>query len=226
MENQKKIRCCIPATKIENDGYDWWKRHEDKCALVKEKKFEVIFLGDSITHFWSAENNVNYGQGHWDEVFAGKNVLNLGYGFDRIQNVLWRIENGELENQDPGMFILNIGTNQFSVTKNYDGDTPEETVQGICFLADKLRKDFPQSKIVVMALFPRNNHMQEVMDANKLLHEAISRRSDLILLDIFEELCIREEGCVKSAPNCFQPDGTHPNRNGYEVWFKALQKYL
>ena len=24
------IRTCIPASKIENDAYDWWKRHESK----------------------------------------------------------------------------------------------------------------------------------------------------------------------------------------------------
>ena len=225
MEEKKEIRCCIPVPKLENDGYDWWERHEKKCTLVREKRFDTVFFGDSITHFWTKENNVNYGEGHWDEVFAEKSVLNLGYGFDRIQNVLWRMENGELENQDPKNFVINIGTNQFSITQNYDGDPPEETAQGICFLAEKLRKKFPEAKIIVMALFPRSNKMQEVIAVNQRLHQALDRRSDIILLDIFEKLLLKN-AVPTQIDLSFYKDGTHLNRKGYEIWYEALEKYL
>ena len=112
-------RSCIPCPKIENDAYDWYKRHETRCELAKKNSYDIVFIGDSITHFWADEDGVTHGVEVWREYYGRRRVLNLGFGFDRTQNVLWRLEHGELDGQCPKLVVLNIGTNQFSATPNY-----------------------------------------------------------------------------------------------------------
>ena len=212
-------RTCIPVPKIEEDCYDWWKRHESKKAWVKSHRAEVVFFGDSLTHFWSAEDNVNYGGNLWEELFAGKPVLNLGYGYDRIQNVLWRIDHGELENQNPKLFVICIGTNQYSISSNYSGDTPEDTAAGIRFLLEKLRKGFPDAHLAVMALFPRGGKMPEIRSTNRLLSEFVPAMENAELIDITEKY-VNPAG--EPDPRFFQGDWCHLNRAGYELWAEAV----
>lgn len=218
--------CCIPSAKLETDSYDWWERHEEKCKIVLEKKFDVIFFGDSITHFWSKENNIDHGTGHWDEIFAEKSVLNLGFGYDRIQNVLWRILNGELANQDPKAFVINIGTNQFLKTPNYPGNSPKDTAEGIVFLVKKLRKDYPNAKIILMTIFPRGGLMQKIGETNELLHRFIPEIPGVELVDLTENFLIKGTAEPTPDPKYYQGDLCHLNRNGYTLWYNAIEKYL
>ena len=75
-------RSCVPCEKIENDCYEWYERHAAKLKEVKTKRADIVFIGDSITHFWNRENNVGFGAKVWDEYYGKRTVLNLGYGFD------------------------------------------------------------------------------------------------------------------------------------------------
>lgn len=226
MRNFIKNRCCIPSAKIETDSYDWWDRHEEKCKLVLEKKFDIIFFGDSITHFWSKENNVDYGEGHWDEVFAGKSVLNLGFGYDRIQNVLWRITNGELANQEPKVIVVNIGTNQYLKTPNYPGDNSQDTAEGITFLIKKLHEEYPDTKIIVMTIFPRGSVMKQVIETNALLHKLLPAIPNVDLVDIFDRFLKKDASEPTPDPQYYQKDLCHLNRRGYELWYEAVKKYF
>lgn len=60
-------RSCIPCPKIENDAYDWYKRHETRCELAKKNSYDIVFIGDSITHFWADEDGVTHGVEVWRE---------------------------------------------------------------------------------------------------------------------------------------------------------------
>ena len=148
-------RSCVPCEKIEEDGYDWYDRHRRKLEEVKTKRADIVFIGDSITHFWNDEDGDGNGLDVWKEFYGKRSVLNLGYGFDRTQNMLWRIHNGEMENQTPKMIVINAGTNQFSITQKYDGDSPEIAFEGVKLLIEEMRKLCPAARIVVMAVFPR-----------------------------------------------------------------------
>ena len=226
MRNFIKNRCCIPSAKLETDGYDWWKRHAEKCEIVQKKKFDIIFFGDSITHFWSKEDGVNYGEGHWDEIFAEKSVLNLGFGYDRIQNVLWRITNGELANQEPKVIVINIGTNQYLKTPNYPGENSRDTAEGITFLVKKLHEEYPETQILVMAIFPRGSLMDQIQETNSLLHQWIPEIPNVKLIDIFDQFLKKDSPARKPDEQYFQKDLCHLNRNGYCLWYDAIKEYL
>ena len=182
-------RSCVPVPKIEQDCYDWYARHADKTAWVQANRAEVVFIGDSLTHFWEGgPTDHDYGEGLWSETFAGRPVLNLGYGYDRTQNVLWRLEHGELAGQTPKLIILNIGTNHCSISPNYDGDTPEVAVTGVAAVVAKLHEMCPEAHLVVMALFPRGGKLSFISAANALLREKAAAWDFADLVDLTHRL--------------------------------------
>lgn len=222
-EHRPMPRSCIGVPKIEDDGYDWWARHQLKVRSAQEDRYDLVFIGDSITHFWSTEDNINFGEGHYDETFGHIKNLNLGYGFDRTQNVLWRLEHGELANQKPEMIVLNIGTNQFSVSPRYNGDTPEVAAAGIIAVVEKLHIMCPETKIVLMALFPRRGKESDMDGVNAILREKAASLPIAALVDLTGELGDSDHTPI---PEYYKGDGTHLARPGYEIWGKAILPYV
>jgi lysophospholipase L1-like esterase len=222
----KTLRTCIPCEKIENDSYDWYARHAAKLLEVQNKKADIIFIGDSITHFWHKEDCNGYGEEIWQEYYAHRSTLNLGYGFDRTQNMLWRIRNGELEGQNPKLVIVNAGTNQFSITQNYDGDQPQEAFAGVKLLVETLLQMLGESKIIVMAVFPRmpEEINQKINTLNALLKEHFDKKHGRIeFLDISSKFLL-PDGSFNAA--LYVDRCCHPNKDGYRIWAEALDPRL
>lgn len=223
-------RTCIPCEKIEDDCYDWYQRHEAKCREARSRCADLIFLGDSITHFWSPEDGIGYGAEVWQEYYGRRRVLNLGFGFDRTQNMLWRLQNGEAANQNPKAVILNAGTNQFSITERYSGDSPEDAFAGVRLLVETIRDRWPDARILVMAVFPRLPAvpMQQKIDRlNRLLAEYCGERAAqdprLIFVDISRRMLTPEGGF---RPELYCDGCCHPNAAGYRIWAEAIEPYI
>ena len=116
--------------------------HEKFLSQAKKGDIDLLFLGDSITQGWN-NNEV------WRRHFGPRKAANFGIGGDRTEHVLWRIQNGELEGIAPKVTVLMIGTN------NSGANTPEEIAQGITAIVDELRKRLPNTKILLLGVFPR-----------------------------------------------------------------------
>lgn len=222
-EHRPLPRTCIGVPKIEDDGYDWWERHQSKVKAAQDGRYKLVFFGDSITHFWSKENGVNYGEGHFDECFGHIPTLNLGYGFDRTQNVLWRIDHGEMANQTPDLIVINIGTNQFSITQRYSGDAPEDVAAGIIAVVEKLHNLCPQAHIVLMALFPRGGKTANIDAVNAILREKASSLPIEALVDLSEQLGDADH---QPIPENYKGDKCHLARPGYEIWGRAILPFV
>ncbi len=143
--------------RLEVDRYDWYARHERIVKSVGELDPQIVLLGDSTIHFWGSETDGAkcYGRESWEGLFGKYRVLNAGFGWDRIQNVRWRVEQGEVRGADPKLIILHIGTNNSSGTKNARQNTPEETAEGIYALSMELAERFPRAQLIVFDIFPR-----------------------------------------------------------------------
>ncbi len=215
-------RSCIPCEKIEEDCYDWYDRHAKKLEEVKTKKADIVFIGDSITHFWNGEAGFSNGMETWQEFYGKRNVLNLGYGFDRTQNMLWRIDHGELEGQSPRLFILNAGTNNFSITQKYDGDTPEIAFEGVKKLVDTLYERYPEAAFIVMGVFPRlpQERWKKIIRLNQLSAEYFAGRDRIKFMDLRKEMS-NPDGSFN--PDLFIDGCCHPNNNGYRIWAEAME---
>jgi lysophospholipase L1-like esterase len=123
----------IPVPRLEQDSYDWYARQHSELELQKTLKPRVVLIGDSITHFWAGLPNsitVN-GPSAWQRVFGDMPVINLGFGWDRTQSVLWRLHQGEFKGLRPQWVVLLIGTNNLTATSHARANSPEEIVDGI-----------------------------------------------------------------------------------------------
>jgi lysophospholipase L1-like esterase len=217
----------IPVERLERDSYDWYARHHAELDLQKRLKPRVVLIGDSITHFWDGAPNALHVNGPtaWQRVFGGMPVINMGFGWDRTQNVLWRLRQGEFDGLSPEWVIVAIGTNNLTGTTNARASTPEEVCEGVVAIQRELHKRAPESHIVLMAIFPRgaqaNSPMREpIQSTNRLLAQRFAGDPSVTYFDIGAQF-LASDGTLPAA---MMPDGTHPSDAGYQIWADALIK--
>jgi lysophospholipase L1-like esterase len=220
----------VPIGKLENDSYGWEERHEAAMKVKETLKPEIVLIGDSITHFWGGEpdggNKGNRGPESWKALFGERKVLNLGFGWDRTQNVLQRIELGELDGLDPKLIVIHIGTNNLAGTAHYRAGTPAQIAEGVTAVVERAQAKCPNAQIILMAIFPRgkgatNPHRESISEINKLL-APLAQKPRVTFLDITDKW-LTPDGAVSRE---LMPDFLHPNEKGYQIWAEALRPLL
>jgi lysophospholipase L1-like esterase len=218
----------VPVPKLENDSYDWHARHEAALAARKTADPEVVLIGDSITHFWAGEPaaKTRNGPEAWKHAFGDRRVLNLGFGWDRTQNVLWRLDHGEFDGLRPRVVVLNIGTNNFTTTRNAKENTPAEVAEAIGVICARVRAASPKSRVVVMGVFPRGREADDpyrakIATLNELL-SAWAAKAGVTFLDVGAKM-LAADG---SIPPAVMRDACHPTEQGYAIWAEALKGVL
>jgi lysophospholipase L1-like esterase len=165
------------------------------------------------------------GPSAWSQTFGtnDSSVLNMGFGWDRTQNVLWRLRQGELSGLTPQWVVLMIGTNNLTSTNHARANTPEEIVEGIRAVIEEVRRITPQSHVILMAILPRGEKPDyrlraPIAETNALLKGRFGGDSSLTYLDIGAKF-LTPDGTL---PKALMPDGTHPSDAGYQIWGNAL----
>ncbi len=198
-------------------GQEWWKkRFEQKQELVKQGGWELVFMGDSITHGWEGA-----GKAVWDENFGKYKALNLGYGGDRTEHVLWRLENGELDGYQPKLLVLMIGTNNTG-HRPLAKESPEDTAAGIKAILEKIGQKSPATKVLLLAVFPRDNKPD---GANRVRNDKVNAiikgyadGKRVVYMDINKDM-LEPDGTLTKE---MMPDFLHPKGKGYGIWAKAV----
>lgn len=213
-----------PVPKLENDNYDWYARHERILKEAKAMNPEVVLVGDSITHHWAGINSIGGDDAtpHFKAAFEGKRVLDLGFGWDRIQNMLWRVENGELEGLKPKTIIIMAGTNNMTGTANARANDAKEIAEGVVNLVKSVKKKCPKAKIVLMGILPRagkNDSMRTTAkEANSYLKK-FAEKKGLVFIDLSGKF-IDETG-ERIRP--LYRDQVHLSPLGYAIWAEAIK---
>lgn len=215
----------IPVSRLEQDLYDWFARHQAELDLQKRMRPDVVMIGDSITHFWSGppEATLQNGPSAWQSVFKGMSVLNMGFGWDRTQNVLWRLRQGELDGLHPRWVVIEIGTNNLTSTSQARASTPQEIAEAISAICDEVHGRSPESHIIVMGIFPRGAKSGDLLrspitQTNELLAQKFAQSPVITFLNIGKKF-LTPDGTL---PVSVMPDGTHPSEEGYRIWGEAL----
>ena len=201
--------------------YDWTTRHREASALMKARPPDVVMLGDSITHFWGGEpvGGRRTGVAEWDGFFAGRSVVNLGYGWDRTENVQWRLENGEFEGVTPKVVVLMIGTNNITL------NTPEEIAAGVEAICATIHQRSDKTRILLLAIFPRGQKPDairgKVDEVNRRIAN-LGERGYVTFLDIGARF-LEPDGSI--SPDVMY-DFLHPTAKGYAIWAAAMAPVL
>ena len=177
---------------------------------------DLIFVGDSITHSWE-----NGGKDLWAKHYAPRNAVNMGFSGDRTQHVLWRFDHGEIDGISPKLAVIMIGTNN----SNGKDNTAQEIGEGIIAIIEKLRAELPETKILLLAIFPRGAKTGPQRDKNAEASLIASKRADgkmIHYLDINEKFLERDGTLPKSV----MPDYLHPNATGYKLWADAMEEKI
>lgn len=208
-----------PIPLLESWALDWWMpRHEQKLAELRAMKAAgtppgVVFIGDSITQGWEKE-----GQPVWNEAFARYRPLNLGYGGDRTENVLWRLQNGEVDGIAPKVAVLMIGTNN----AGHRQEDPATVAAGIRRLVEELRTRLPSAKLLLLAVFPREEHPSgHLRRLNERVNAQIAGLHDgrhVFFRDIGPALTNADGSLSRDA----MPDLLHLSEQGYRRWARAI----
>jgi lysophospholipase L1-like esterase len=220
-----KNTALLPLTQNRDwKSYDWVVRHGEILALNKPGAIQadVVFIGDSITHFWSGEPKARRvaGKESWDKWIAPHHPINLGYGWDRTENVLWRLRHGEVSGLKPKAFVVLIGTNNLSGINNV-----ADTAEGVAEVCREIRRQAPQAKVLLLAILPRQAKpdatRQRVTDTNKLLKAQVAQIADAYL-DLTDKLIEADGSILKETMN----DYLHPTNKGYEIMGAAIDAQL
>lgn len=222
----------IPVPKLENDNYDWYARHERILKEAKAMKSEIVLIGDSITHHWAGINSIGGDDAtpYFKAAFKGKRVLNLGFGWDRIQNMLWRIENGELAGVKPKTVIIMAGTNNMTGTKNARANDAKEIAEGVLALVKNVRRVVPRNaKIVVMGILPRagkNDPMRKTAkEANGILSahiKKLAKQEPISFIDLSDKFVDETGERIKALYR----DQVHLSPAGYAIWAESIKAFL
>jgi beta-glucosidase len=193
-------------------GSDTWRaRHKAMNARAKEGHVDLVYIGDSIVGNWKWD-----GKPVWDHYYAKRNGTILGISGDRTEQVLWRMQNGNVDGISPKLAIVMIGQN------NGPFNTGEEIGAGVTAIVQTLRKKLPETKILVLAIFPRGEKPTEERAVLAKANEIASKLADgkyVFYMDV-NYLFLRPDG---SIPASLMPDFEHPNREGHRVWAAAIE---
>jgi len=189
-------------------------RHEGFVEIAKRGNIDLLLDGDSITDFW-AQNDAN--KAMFDKYFGSIKTANFAISGDTTQGVLWGLHNGEGQGFQPKAVMLMIGTN------NTAANSAPEIAEGIGAVILEMRHDFPDAKILMLAIFPRSMPDDPVRDKIAEVNRIIQRLDDqkhVFYLDIGSKF-LDEKGVF--LPESFRPDNLHPLAKGYDIWGQAVQ---
>jgi len=198
--------------------------HEQLLAKAKQGRIDIYFEGDSITRRWGATDYPQLLE-NWKSNFFGWNAADFGWGADRVEHILWRLGNGELDGVNPKVIVLLAGTNNVGDRVPAAGveATAEDVTRGLQAILRVMQSKAPDAVIILMGIFPRNDNM-DVMPVIDRINANLATMADgrkIRYLNINDKLADREGKLYEGMMNA--NDKLHPALKGYQVWADALK---
>ena len=211
-------KAIVPAPRPGN----WMQRHDKINERAKQGDVDLLFIGDSITDGWQGGGNEV-----WKTYYGNRKAMNAGIGGDRTEHVLWRLENGNMDGLKPKLAVIMIGTNNSGLGR--DGNTAEEIGEGITAIVHKVQERSPDTKILILAIFPRGDMSESKREATLAQREKNAKASEIaskladdktiFYMDIGKHF-MNSDG---SIPRLVMNDLLHPTFEGYAIWAAAIE---
>jgi len=195
------------------------KAHEQLLAKAKHGGIDVYFVGDSIIRRWGATDYPDF-LANWKQNFHGWNAANFGWGADAIENILWRLKNGELDGVNPKIIVILAGTNNLG-RQPADEAKIAEITRGLKALLDVCREKAPGATIILTGILPRNDNMAAMPAINRINENlaGFANAKTVRYLNINDKLADKEGKLFDGMT----VDKLHLSLKGYQVWADALK---
>ena len=209
--------CAVPA-KVDWAESWWLPRHESKMQDSQNQQYSVVFFGDSIIHKYEDD-----GIDAWHCFSECHSYLNLGFSGDMTEHLLWRIQNGALDNIEPQKIVIMIGTNNTGLRF----DTANESFAGIQAVVENIERLKPSAQIILLALLPRSRHSDHKfrirnIEINEKLSNWTKTKQDLRYFD-FSDMFLQHDHTISKE---VMPDALHLSKAGYAILTNALKPIL
>ena len=197
--------------------------HAQLLEKARKGGIDIYFEGDSITRRWGT-SDPQYREllANWNSNFFGWNAADFGWGGDKIENILWRLENGELDGVNPKIIVVLAGINNVGARPGDDAKVADIT-QGLRAILDVCRKKAPGATVIMTGIFPRNDNMGVVSEINRI-NANIAQFADgktVRYLNVNDKLADKDGQLFPGMMNA--ADKLHPTVKGYQVWADALK---
>jgi beta-glucosidase len=209
------------AAAAKADDGQFLKFHQALLARGRAGPIGVLFLGDSITNHWHIAPEI------WQQYYGPFQPANFGISGDTTQNVIWRIEHGELDGLHPRVVVLMIGTNNSGTNTAAEIFAADRKIVGL------IRARIPTTKVLLLAIFPRGPRAKDGRGPNYAQRMAVIDpvNRQLATLDDgvnvrFLDLGPKFRGPDGKIPDALMGDQVHPTIAGYQVWAQAMQPLL
>jgi len=200
--------------------YDWPTRHAQVLRVKHQDNPDVIVIGDSIMHYWAGVPlaPIIRGEDSWTKAF-GQQTLNAGFGWDRTENVLWRLKHGELKGTDPRVVVVAIGTNNLGL------NTVDEVVVGIDAICQEVHRQLPKTMILVIGILPRADAPRLKATPDQVNYRLQTRLHPRDYIDVFDagNAFLTRSGELRKE---LFSDGLHPNKAGYAILADVLAPHV
>ncbi len=217
-----QTNCTVAASELDQnfisekprEGDKWMPFHDELVQKGIDHNTELVFIGDSITNGWSGA-----GFSLWDKYYLDYNAINLGIGSEKIENLLWRLHHGSLQAMSPKVVVLLIGAN------NAEENTDYEIGIGMMQVVKKLRRQLPQTKILLLGIFPSGEKPNAERDKTRAANKVASYMADdewVYYMDIGDAF-LEDDGTISPS---VMPDFLHLSAKGYQRWADAMNPKL
>ncbi len=192
-------------------------RCQARLAAFNDKPCDIIFIGDSITEGW-----LGAGKAIWEKNYAPHNALDFGIGGDKTQNVLWRLENMEVQTLKPKVAVILIGTNNHM-------NTSHEIADGVHAVIANTQETFPGVKIILVSIMPCERAHDIMMQADSIIKNNADD-SNVFYLNLVPLMTpsttTNPDGSVDTNWKGLGKDRLHPTAEGYQIWADAMDPLL
>jgi lysophospholipase L1-like esterase len=192
----------------------WWMPRFErmKRQVTTMGAVELLFVGDSITEDWAFT-----GREVWEAHFAHR-AVNLGVAGDRTQNILWRLEEGQLACPEARWAVVLAGTNNLS-----DRDSDADVAEGVATLVHHVLDHCPTIRVLVLGIFPREPpaYQARIRRINDQLAR-LDNGGTIRYLDLGPRLAGPDGRPLREL----FPDGLHLSARAYRIWADALLPIL
>ena len=195
----------VAVTPVPRPYAHWMERHQGVLNRIQAGPADLIFIGNSLTQRWESA-----GKAVWQAYYGDRNAVNMGFDGDGTQNVLWRLDHGEIDGSSPKLAVVLIGSN------HVNGYTVEEISDGIKAICCRIVSKLPRTKILLLSILPRGDASAaaayRLAKASEEAAKMVDNRT-IYYLDIREKF-LDADGNVSSV--FMGVDHVHLTEEGYQ----------